>query len=267
MPGRARIVAAPPCAAWTGESRAARRAGSAAPNRVATIPATAATAIEVPETARSPTGTSSPRSMTMSPSAIPSPSSRPAAVPATARTSASTSTLRATSARLAPSVRSIPSSRVRCSTVIVKLLRIRNPPTKSAIPPKSRRTTSSAWSCSATSSDTWDGVCTSAPAPSSRRSCAWTSSTRSRSRTWTLIVIHPSGWSKRLRASVSGTPARPAPPKDRPLENVKMPTTRSWARPAGARTGIVSPSVNPRSRAQPRSTMTSRPSRAGRPAV
>ena len=37
-------------------------------------------------------------------------------------------------ARVAPSVRSMPSSRIRCSTVMLKLLRIRKPPTNSATP-------------------------------------------------------------------------------------------------------------------------------------
>ena len=39
-------------------------------------------------------------------------------------------------AREAPSVRSIPSSRMRWSTVMLKLFRIRKPPTNSATPEK-----------------------------------------------------------------------------------------------------------------------------------
>ena len=38
--------------------------------------------------------------------------------------------------REAPSVRSMPSSRMRWSTVMLKLLRIRKPPTNSATPEK-----------------------------------------------------------------------------------------------------------------------------------
>ena len=89
--------------------------------------------------------------------------------------------------------------------------------------------------------DIWSrspGVCTSAPAPTTRSSRSWSSPTSPPSSARSLICIHPFGWSKSRRAASSGIAAKPSPPKDRPLENWKIPTTGSSARPVGAATRI-----------------------------
>ena len=83
-----------------------------------------------------PTGTPMPRISEMSPDASSRPSPSPSTVPTIPRTSASIRTELIAMRREAPSVRSIPSSRMRWSTVMLKLLRIRKPPTNSATPEK-----------------------------------------------------------------------------------------------------------------------------------
>jgi hypothetical protein len=60
----------------------------------------------------------------------------PSATPTRPSSAASVSTERVTMPRVAPSVRSIPISRMRWKTVMLKELKIRKPPTNSAIAAK-----------------------------------------------------------------------------------------------------------------------------------
>ena len=84
-----------------------------------------------------PTGTPMPRISEISPDARQRPSAKPEhGARRSPRTSASIRTELIAMRREAPSVRSIPSSRMRWSTVMLKLLRIRKPPTNSATPEK-----------------------------------------------------------------------------------------------------------------------------------
>ena len=83
-----------------------------------------------------PTGTPMPRISEISPEARSRPSPSPRTVPTMPSTSASVRTELIAMRREAPSVRSIPSSRMRWSTVMLKLFRIRKPPTNSATPEK-----------------------------------------------------------------------------------------------------------------------------------
>jgi hypothetical protein len=125
-----------PRTARIGETRPARRAGQNAPSKVTTMPIAAAVMAALALTSRVPTGTSLPRIGEIRPDASPRPSASPNTVPATPITSASVSTEPVAIRGDAPSVRSMPSSRMRWSTVMLKLFRIRKPPTNSATPEK-----------------------------------------------------------------------------------------------------------------------------------
>ena len=74
-----------------------------------------------------------------SPFASPSPRNRPTTDARKPITKASRSTERSTCRREAPSVRSVANSRVRCATVIERVLKITKEPTNSAIPAKASR--------------------------------------------------------------------------------------------------------------------------------
>ena len=66
--------------------------------------------------------------------AKPMPASTPMSDETTPISRASSSTERSTCRLLAPMVRSIANSRMRCETVIEKVLKMMNPPTKTAAP-------------------------------------------------------------------------------------------------------------------------------------
>ncbi len=90
-----------------------------------------------PRRQRRPTGKSSPSRISLTrPSASSTPRPSPSTQPTTPSASASRRTARTTIGRVAPRVRSMPSSRVRWSTVMLKALKIRKPPTKRAIAAK-----------------------------------------------------------------------------------------------------------------------------------
>ena len=82
---------------------------------------------------------SSARNSASSPFASPSPRNRPTTDARKPITKASRSTERSTCRREAPSVRSVANSRVRCATVIERVLKITKEPTNSAIPAKASR--------------------------------------------------------------------------------------------------------------------------------
>ena len=103
---------------------------------VTTIPMKAATIAAPALTWSVPTGTLMPRINEMSPEASSRPSPSPSTVPTIPRIRASTRTELVAMRRDAPSVRSMPSSRMRWSTVMLKLFRIRKPPTNRATPEK-----------------------------------------------------------------------------------------------------------------------------------
>ena len=120
-----------------GEMRPARRAGQNAPSRVTTMPMKAAVIAAPALTWSVPTGTPMPRISEMSPDASSRPSPSPSTVPDDPEERAPRSRTELIAMRReAPSVRSMPSSRMRWSTVMLKLLRIRKPPTNSATPEK-----------------------------------------------------------------------------------------------------------------------------------
>ncbi len=125
-----------PSTARMGDTRPARRAGQAAPSSVTTMPRTTAVMAGPAVTCSAPTGISMPRMSSISPDASPSPSPSPSTLPNTPMTAASVRIVRVTRPREAPSVRNVPISRIRWSTVMLKELRIRKPPTNSAIPEK-----------------------------------------------------------------------------------------------------------------------------------
>ena len=133
---RAAADASSPSTARIGATRPARSAGRSAPTTVTTRPTRIAATTALVCTAIAPTGMPRPFIALTSPCARPKPTASPTAVPTTPIASASTSTVRAIIAGVEPSVRSIPISRIRCKTVMLKLLRIRKPPTNSATPEK-----------------------------------------------------------------------------------------------------------------------------------
>nr|BFE71116.1 hypothetical protein GCM10020092_044170 [Actinoplanes digitatis] len=130
------------CIAATGEIRDARSAGRTAATTVTSTPTTNELMIASSGT---PSGASSspPPPTELNRYASPKPTPTPAARPSTAATSpittASTSTEPMTWRRLAPIARISASSRVRCATMIEKVLRIRKTPTNRATPAKPSR--------------------------------------------------------------------------------------------------------------------------------
>ena len=126
-----------PSTARIGDVRPARLAGHSAPSTEVATPVAAAAATAQPTKRTSPTGTSSTsRVITTRPCASATPSPSPRTVPITPSSAASIRTVRVTIPRVAPSVRSIPISRMRCSTVMLNELKMRKPPTNSAIAAK-----------------------------------------------------------------------------------------------------------------------------------
>jgi hypothetical protein len=132
----ARRGAGAPSSARTGEIRPARSAGQAAPARVAIRPVTTAATAAPGENAIAETGIPKDFMASISRTASPAPRASPSAQPASASTNASTRIVRATRRSVAPRARSVPISRIRCSTVMLNELRIRNAPTNSAMPEK-----------------------------------------------------------------------------------------------------------------------------------
>src|SRR3954454_6375890 len=126
-------------ASWsasTGDTRVARRAGASDEKTVTTMPTTIETmivrdAITLPLLGRS---TPIARNSARSPPATPTPSSSPATEPSSPIVKPSVITERMNWPRDAPSVRSIANSRIRCVTVIEKVLKMMNAPTNSEIP-------------------------------------------------------------------------------------------------------------------------------------
>jgi hypothetical protein len=133
---RDRGIAASARIAATGGTRVAFRAGMNDDTSVITTPTTSETITvrtskTVPVDGRSiPTAPSTPRR----PSAISTPHPRPIAEATSPTSPDSSMTELSTWRRLAPRQRSRASSRVRCATMIEKVLKIRNAPTNSATP-------------------------------------------------------------------------------------------------------------------------------------
>ena len=135
---RPRGRTAPSCTAAIGGTRVARSAGPIEAITVTTTPIRSATitvrgSIWIP-VAGSPKPTASKRACM--PRAMPMPASSPMIDARIPMTSASPITLRSTWPRVAPRVRVIPNSRTRWATVIEKVLKMMNAPTKSATPAK-----------------------------------------------------------------------------------------------------------------------------------
>ena len=164
--------------ASTGSTCVARRAGTKPETSVAIMPTASATmivraSITVPVEGRSiPAEDSSPRSA----GAITSPPRMPTTEATKPITSVSTTTELSTWRREAPSVRSSANSRERCATVTANVLKIRKPPTNTAIPANTssailRKPSESVMSAEALSACS-SPVRTSALPPSSRATAA-----------------------------------------------------------------------------------------------
>src|SRR3954462_13426891 len=130
------VGTAPSCSASMGDTRVARSAGASDERTVTTVPTTSETmivrdAITLPLLGRS---TPIARNSARRPPATPTPSSRPATDPSRPIVKPSVITERMTWPRDAPSVRSSANSRIRCVTVIEKVLKMMNAPTNSEIP-------------------------------------------------------------------------------------------------------------------------------------
>ena len=120
-----------------GGTRVARSAGMMLASSVITVPSASET-----RTVRS--ANTSPASGRSPPSAVnslasPNPANSPTTEASSPITRPSITTERMTCLREAPSVRSVANSRVRCATVIDRVLKITNAPTNSAIAPKPSR--------------------------------------------------------------------------------------------------------------------------------
>ncbi len=135
--GRGRVrTPSEPSTARIGAIRPARRAGLSAPSRAVTSPVATAAAKAIQVRRRSPTGKPTSRISAIRATASASPSPRPRGAPTSPIAPASSRTERTIIGRVAPRVRCIPISRMRWSTVMLKLLKIRKPPTNSAMPAK-----------------------------------------------------------------------------------------------------------------------------------
>ncbi len=108
----------------------ARSAGARLDSSVTTVPRTIATTIVRPAITSAVLGRSKPISPSRpaSSGASPIPANRPSTEPASPISSASSTTACRICRRDAPIVRSIPNSRVRCATVIVKVLKMTKAP-------------------------------------------------------------------------------------------------------------------------------------------
>ncbi len=248
----------------------ARRAGTSAANTVRSVPSSSETitvrvASTVPELGRS---TSSALNSASIAGAKAIPASSPSTEAKIPITSASRTTEATICRRLAPTVRSIANSRVRCATVIEKVLKIRNEATKSATPAKIRSAvfrkpmnspTSSRWEStfsSPVSACTEGGRDSERPAascsgvtPSSAATLIWSSSP-------CLPVIR---W-----ASGRVITATLAPPNESTSPSVAIPTRVYWRAAALPATSIRSPISKPSASAVCLSITTS-PSPAGLP--
>ena len=155
--------------AWTGATRAARRAGKIDETTVTTVPTTNATTTVRGSSWSEVLGRSTPNadSSPFRPRAIPIPARRPRADATKPVTNASTTTDVMTCRRLAPIARSSAISRVRCATMIENVLKMMNAPTNSAMNAKTsravRKKPSASWTCFACSSATSDDFTASTP--------------------------------------------------------------------------------------------------------
>ncbi len=132
---------APSRTAAIGGTRVARIAGKSPAITVIKVPTSSETTIVRVAKTVSETGSPRPsaRKRASSPFASARPRNRPTTEAMKPMTNASSRTDRSTCRREAPSVRSVANSRVRWATVIERVLKITNDPTKSAIPAKARR--------------------------------------------------------------------------------------------------------------------------------
>ena len=124
-----------------GGTRVARRAGTIVASSVTPVPTSIDTMIVWAAMTVSPSGRSTPSALNSvsMPLATPNPRNRPIVDATRPITRPSSRTERSTCLREAPSVRSVANSRVRCATVIDRVLKITNAPTNSAIAPKPSR--------------------------------------------------------------------------------------------------------------------------------
>ncbi len=129
---------APSRSAATGGTRVARIAGARPLTSVTSVPTTSDTTIVRVSMTVPSDGRSAPKDLNSArrPGASTRPSSRPRIEPSRPTSRPSSSTDRITWPREAPSVRSSANSRIRCATVIEKVLKMMNAPTNSAMPPK-----------------------------------------------------------------------------------------------------------------------------------
>ena len=202
-----------------GVMRVARSAGARAASSVTTTPTSSETTIVRGATTVPVLGRSMPTALKSSliRKAKATPPAMPVTAPSRPKTSASNPTERRICPREAPSVRSMPNSRVRCATVIEKVLKIWKAPTNSETPANTSRAMRRKPRSEAMSSD-WRSAASSPV--STTRPGGVISATRSRSSS----ALTPSSaaieiWSNLPTRSVircaSGriTCAMPAPPK------------------------------------------------------
>ncbi len=155
--------------AWTGATRAARRAGRIDDTTVTTVPTTNATTMVRGSSWSAVLGRSTPNadSSPFSPRAIAIPARRPSADAIKPVTNASTTTDVMTCRRLAPTARSSAISLVRCATMIENVLKMMNAPTNSAMNANTssavRKNPSASCNCFACSSATSDDLTASTP--------------------------------------------------------------------------------------------------------
>ena len=121
--------------AATGAIRTARRAGLMAETTVTPTPTTRQTITVRASNTSGPVGSVTPKPLNSfsSPTAASTPRPRPMREDRSPTIAASPMTERNTWRRLAPTMRSSASSRVRCPTMMEKVLRMVKPPTKSAM--------------------------------------------------------------------------------------------------------------------------------------
>src|SRR3954453_12711642 len=241
---------APSWSASTGDTRVARSAGASDEKTVTTVPTTTETmivrdAITLPLLGRS---TPIARNSARRPPATPTPSSRPATDPSRPIVKPSGITERMTWPRDAPSVRSSANSRIRCVTVIEKVLKMMNAPTNSEIPANASSSVVRKLRLLLMSSD-----CLCASSWPVRTLTALGSAVLSWSRSFcgvTPCLAETWIWSKpRLPsircASGSSMSATAAPPKESTPAICVTPTSVKSLRGALATIAILSPSFHP----------------------
>ena len=248
--------------AWTGATRAARRAGRMQEATVTTVPTISDTTMVLPRSCKDVLGRSMPNALSnpCRATARPIPATTPRMEATSPVTKASETTETITWRRLAPMARKSASSFVRCATMMENVLKMMKAPTNSAMNANAsnavRKNPSPSWSAFDCSSDTVALVTASTPFGRADVTCTRNAEGSTPSFATTSISSNTPGLPRKSCAVFRSNRASVAPPRLSAVPKPVMPEIVKVRTPSGPTMSMDSPSVRWYLDAVPASTTT-----------